>query len=175
MLAASVLCAARQLDARLVPAPIAKALDLAAELRSLNRYGRFAVMTTERPEIEFAVSADAEHWETLTFPWKPGPLERWPTFTQPHMPRLDWQLWFAALQGCGRARWLREFSAQLLRGSPAVWSLLGREAPTLELHALRSTLYRYEPAAPSEWHGRGVVWRRERLGSFCPDLELRRD
>ena len=60
-------------------------------------YGLFAVMTTERPEITVEGSDDGETWKPYRFRWKPCELDRRPRFTTPHMPRLDWQMWFAAL------------------------------------------------------------------------------
>ncbi|MCH2153280.1 MAG: lipase maturation factor family protein [Phycisphaerales bacterium] len=63
----------------------------------VNRYGLFAMMTTTRPEIIIEGSNDGQNWKPYLFHWKPGPLDRAPGFSQPDMPRLDWQLWFDAL------------------------------------------------------------------------------
>jgi len=60
-------------------------------------YGLFAVMTTTRPEVVIEGSDDGEAWAPYVFRWKPGPLGRAPSFVQPHMPRLDWQMWFDGL------------------------------------------------------------------------------
>ena len=61
-------------------------------------YGLFRTMTTARPEIEVQGSLDGTSWRTYEFRYKPGPTDAPPPFLGPHMPRLDWQMWFAALQ-----------------------------------------------------------------------------
>ena len=68
-----------------------------APLRIANPYGLFAVMTTRRPEIIVEGSDDGVTWRPYRFRWKPGELDRRPRFAPFHMPRLDWQMWFAAL------------------------------------------------------------------------------
>ncbi len=73
---------------------LARALGLT---RSMNSYGLFRVMTKTRPELLVEASMDGEDWRPYAFKWKPGELERRPGFFIGHMPRLDWQLWFEAL------------------------------------------------------------------------------
>lgn len=163
---------AGQLFPEAIPGPLRSLLDAGARLRSSNRYGLFAVMTTERPEIELEISSDGQAWQALVLRFKPGPLDRWPRFAQPHMPRLDWQLWFAALQGCERAPWFQSFAEQLLRGSRPVWSLIGEAPPELPPQLLRSTLYRYRLASAERRRATGQIWERTRLGPFCPVVQL---
>ena len=38
----------------------------------------------------------------MTFRYKPGPLNRAPRWVAPDQPRLDWQMWFAALEQLSR-------------------------------------------------------------------------
>ena len=64
---------------------------------SMNSYGLFRVMTTSRPELMLEASMDGKNWLTYKFKWKPGDLNRVPDLVSPHMPRLDWQMWFEAL------------------------------------------------------------------------------
>jgi len=151
-------------------APIAALNRTLAPLLSNNGYGLFAVMTTERDEIELEGSDDGRSWRAYRFRWKPGPLERAPAFAGPHMPRLDWQMWFAALQGCARVPWFHVFLLRVLEGDPAVLDLLaenpfGQKPPRY----LRTPLYRYRFATPDE----GGWWRRRSVGVFCPTVELR--
>merc|ERR1711982_269666 len=40
---------------------------------------------------------DDENWKEIDFRWKPGNILARPTQVAPHQPRLDWQMWFAAL------------------------------------------------------------------------------
>src|SRR5207249_8955509 len=64
-------------------------LDAVAPLRSVNGYGLFRVMTTERFEIVIEGGADTVHWREYQFRWKPGDPARRPPFVAPHMPRLE--------------------------------------------------------------------------------------
>lgn len=88
-----------------------------------SSYGLFADMTTERPELVIEASVDGERWVPYRFRWKPGDPARGLAFAGPHMPRMDWMLWFAALGPPENAPWVRA----LLRG------LLERRAPVLAL------------------------------------------
>ena len=95
--------------------------------RSMNNYGLFAVMTTIRPEIMVEGSDDGLAWNTYRFRWKPGTTDDRPRLAFLHLPRLDWQMWFAALAGdCRAAPWFFRFEQRLLEGSPAVLGLLAQ-------------------------------------------------
>ena len=104
--------------------PLIGAYRLQRGFHLVGSYGLFAVMTTERPELAVEGTRDGETWHAYVFRWKPGDPQRPPRFAGPHMPRLDWQLWFAALEGAERVRWLRYFAARLLEPSPEVLALL---------------------------------------------------
>jgi len=151
------------------PAPIRALASQTAALRSANSYGLFAVMTTDRREIELEGSRDGKHWIPYRFRWKPGPLDRAPGFAQPHMPRLDWQMWFAALGRCRSNPWLLRFQSRLLSGAEPVSALLDydpfSDQPPLYI---RTTLYRYRFAPPADagW------WEAEPIGEYCPVLAL---
>ena len=73
--------------------------------RSVNGYGLFRVMTVERPEIVIQGSPDGLEWTAWDLRWKPGDPDRRPGLVAPHQPRLDWQLWFAALDPQGAGHW----------------------------------------------------------------------
>ena len=111
----------------------------------MNAYGLFAVMTTERPEIVVEGSDDGETWAPYVFRWKPGDVDRRPRFTTPHMPRLDWQMWFAALAGdCRSQRWFLAFEQRLLEGSPDVPAASpGQPLPRPSAAYLRAGLRQY--------------------------------
>jgi hypothetical protein len=138
-----------------------------------NSYGAFAVMTKTRPEIIVEGSRDGLSWQTYEFPYKPGAVDRRPEFIAPLQPRLDWQMWFAALGQCNSNPWFIRFQQRLLEGSAPVISLLevnpfGSEPPRY----LRSTVYQYRFSTPLDRHERGVWWQRERQGPYCPTLTL---
>jgi hypothetical protein len=103
---------------------LARLYELQRGFHVTSSYGLFAVMTTERPELRVEGSRDGETWTPYAFRWKPGDPQRAPRFAGPHMPRLDWQLWFAALEGPDRVRWLQPFLSRLLQGRPEVLDLM---------------------------------------------------
>ncbi len=135
-----------------------------------NAYGLFAVMTTERREVEILGSDDGSTWRPYVFRYKPGPLARAPRFAPLHLPRLDWQMWFAALDRCQASPWLAGLFVRLLEGEPVVLGLLAESPfPGSPPRFVRADLWRYRfaPAGDPEW------WKREPLGPFCPAVELR--
>lgn len=141
--------------------------------RLVNGYGLFAVMTTTRPEIVVEGSEDGVTWREYEFRWKPGDPARRPRFC-PHMPRLDWQAWFAALGTFRRNPWFLAFLVRLLEGSPPVLKLLGRNPfPGGPPRLVRAVLWRYSFTDPQERRATGAWWRRERVGLYAPPLALR--
>lgn len=137
-----------------------------------NQYGLFRTMTIDRPEVEIEGSRDGVEWKAYEFRYKMGELTRRPPFVAPHMPRLDWQMWFAALGRDGtRQRWFREFLKRVLEGSPAVLGLLGRNPfPEGPPKYIRATLYDYRFSPRDEAQGRW--WVRTETGPFFPQASL---
>ncbi len=146
-----------------------------APYRLVNRYGLFAVMTTTRPEIILQGSNDGERWHSYAFRHKPGALDRGPSWVAPHQPRLDWQMWFAALAPRARNPWFDRFAVRLLEGAPAVTALLAHnpfeDAPPRYLRALR---YRYHFTDAAGRAQSGQWWWREPLDSYLPPASLQR-
>lgn len=104
--------------------PGAELLSYASPFRLVNRYGLFAIMTTTRLEITVEGSNDGQNWQAYTFVYKPGDLNRPPPWVAPFQPRLDWQMWFAALGSAEQNPWFGNFMRRLLEGSPDVLALL---------------------------------------------------
>jgi lipase maturation factor 1 len=147
------------------PPPLRWLRQAAAPFSLVNRYGLFAVMTTSRPEIVIEGSADGVEWKPYTFRYKPGDPLRAPRFVAPHQPRLDWQMWFAALGSCEENDWLQRLMVRLLEGSPPVLGLLAENPfPAAPPAHVRAVLYDYRFTARGEpgW------WRREPRGLYCP-------
>jgi len=137
-------------------------------LRSVNSYGLFAVMTTTRPEIVVEGSDDGETWRAYEFRYKPGDVRRRPGFVAPHQPRLDWQMWFAALGDCDQSPWLRPLFQRLREGSPPVLGLLGSNPfPDRPPRYVRALLYDYHFADLDTHRRTGEWWQRRLEGGFC--------
>jgi hypothetical protein len=146
-----------------------RAYDAVGALRTVNHYGLFAIMTTRRPEIIVEGSDDGETWKPYEFKWKPGNVARRPAFTGLHLPRLDWQMWFAALDGYQRSPWFAHFLERLLEGSPDVVALLEQNPfPERPPRYLRAVLYDYRFTDAETRAQTGAWWSRQRLGLFCP-------
>lgn len=141
--------------------------------RTINGYGLFRVMTTERPEIILEGSQDGVNWLEFQFRWKPGDLTRRPSIVAPHQPRLDWQMWFAALNPRGNEYWLNALMLRLLEGSPEVTGLL-EQAPFRDQapRYIRLVYYRYEFTTGNQDNGNW--WRRTKLGALTPAYSLPR-
>ncbi|MBI4375281.1 MAG: lipase maturation factor family protein [Elusimicrobia bacterium] len=155
-----------------LPQPIGKALRLIEPLRLVNSYGLFAVMTTSRPEIMIEGSDDGKTWLRYEFKWKPGDPGKRPSFVAPHQPRLDWQMWFAALSRCQDNPWFVNFLFRLLQGSKPVRNLLSTDPfPNRPPRYLRATLHDYRFTS---WKEPGW-WRAKPLGLYCPIVSLRRE
>ena len=141
--------------------------------RSMNGYGLFRVMTTERRELVLEASRDGQQWEEYSFRWKPGVVDQRPRRVAPHMPRLDWQMWFAALQRNGFPRWMNPFIQHLLKGTPGVKSLLpepvwGDRPPRY----IRLVRYDYRFARPNDDDSVGAWWVRSRRTQLTRALSL---
>jgi hypothetical protein len=153
------------------PAPATALRRVVAPLSSINSYGLFAVMTTTRPEIVVEGSDDGRIWKAYEFRWKPGDVARRPAFVAPHQPRLDWQMWFAALGSCESNAWLVQFLGRLLEGSPPVLALLaGNPFPERPPRFVRTEGWDYTPTDLETRRREGRWWRRERRGAYCPVL-----
>ncbi|PYK01112.1 MAG: hypothetical protein DME23_04870, partial [Verrucomicrobia bacterium] len=145
-----------------LPRPALQLLGLASPLRTVNSYGLFAVMTTTRPEIIVEGSNDGVTWLPYEFKWKPGEVKRRPAFVAPHQPRLDWQMWFAALGDYRREPWFMNFLVRLLQGSPEVLALLQTNPfPDPPPRSVRAVLYAYRFTDVATRRASGEWWRRE--------------
>jgi hypothetical protein len=145
-----------------------------APFNSVNGYGLFRVMTTERPEIVIEVSADGAAWKEQEFRWKAGNVMRRPAFIEPHMPRLDWQMWFAALDPFSAQEWLLPLADRLLAGEPAVTRLLGPNPLDRRPRYVRLAYYQYHFTSSAERAKTGAWWKREFGAYITEPIEARR-
>jgi hypothetical protein len=156
------------------PRPLASVYRAMAPFRSINNYGLFAVMTMSRPEIIVEGSNDGVVWQEYEFKYKPGDVKRRPRFVEPHQPRLDWQMWFAALGTYRQNPWFVNFCVRLLQGSPDVLALLAHNpfagAPP---RYVRAVVYEYGFTDATTRRKTGAWWRREPKGDYLPVLSLR--
>jgi hypothetical protein len=168
--------AASLLRSRSLPRPLAALRRWISPLRSINSYGLFALMTSRRPEIVVEGSDDHVNWLAYEFKWKPGDLKRRPAIVAPHQPRLDWQMWFAALGDYRSNPWFANFLVRLLQGSPDVLALLKKNPfPDRPPRYIRAVLYEYHFTDFDTRRATGEWWRREHKGLYCPEIALRQN
>jgi hypothetical protein len=154
-------------------APFGWVAEQLAPLRTVNNYGLFAVMTTDRREIIVEGSNDGVNWLPYEFKYKPGDMSRRPGFIAPFQPRLDWQMWFAALGNVQQNSWFANFCERLLQGSPDVLALLAKNPfPDKPPHYIRAEFYDYHFTTFAERRTTGAWWKRELIGEYLPPVSL---
>ncbi|KAL6106827.1 lmf2 [Pungitius sinensis] len=166
-------------NARLWPG-VRRAYELVDRYQLVNSYGLFRRMTgvAGRPEVVIEGSNDRVSWTEIEFMYKPGNLSASPAVVTPHQPRLDWQMWFAALGDQTQAPWFTSLMYRLLQGKRDVIELIQTDVSQYPFHQqppayLRAHRYRYwftEPKAdgsdPQRW------WRRVYDEEFYPTVHL---
>ena len=159
-----------RVDARIVQA-IGNFLD---SWPIVNHYGLFSIMTTSRLEIVVEGSRDGKTWLPYEFKFKPGDLKRAPPWVAPHQPRLDWQMWFAALSDYRLNSWFVAFLIRLLQGSAPVLAMLkDNPFPNSPPIYVRAVVYEYRFTTRAQRRASGAWWTREKRWLYCPVYSLR--
>lgn len=155
------------------PEPQSALVRIAAPFQIANTYGLFASMTTTRPEIMVEGSNDGATWLAYEFPYKPGDLRQPPHWVAPYQPRLDWQMWFAALSDYRATPWFTNFMVRLLQGSPDVLGLLKRNPfPSAPPKYIRAELFDDSFTNFAERRATGDWWTRQPRGLYFPQISL---
>jgi len=143
-------------------------------LNLVNTYGAFGSVGKERREIVFEGTddqalTDATVWGEYEFKAKPGDPARRPAIVAPYQPRIDWQIWFAAMSVPGRYPWTLHLIWKLLHNDAGALSLLANNPfPDRPPRFIRARYYRYEFAPLDD--PQGLTWRRTLLGDWIPPL-----
>ncbi|NXG69703.1 LMF2 factor, partial [Baryphthengus martii] len=146
----------------------------------VNSYGLFRRMTGVggRPEVVLEGSYDGQSWTEIEFMYKPGNVSVAPPVVAPHQPRLDWQMWFAALGHHSSSPWFASFVHRLLQGKEDVIRLLQLDESRYPFSArpptyIRAQLYKYWFASGAESsRGPAPWWRRQHVQEFFPTVSL---
>ncbi|MCA9693739.1 MAG: lipase maturation factor family protein [Myxococcales bacterium] len=146
-------------------------------LHLVNTYGAFGSVGEVRHELiiegtDEDLPDEAALWREYAFKCKPGDPARRPCVVSPYHLRLDWLIWFAALEveATGELRreaWVLHLLYKLLEADPGALSLLaGDPFPVGGPRFVRVLLYRYEfaPLGAEAW------WRRELVGVLIPPV-----
>ncbi|MFK8000648.1 MAG: lipase maturation factor family protein [Polyangiales bacterium] len=147
-----------------MPASVGNFYVALQPLRLVSGYGLFARMTTERVEFIFEGTADGTRWQRYEFSAKPDSPDELPSQSAPHLPRLDWGLWFAALGHPAYAPLVDELHAALERAEPDVLALLASDPFDGERpRAVRVRRVRQRFSTWSAHDERGVYWEQEEV------------
>ena len=147
-------------------------------LHLVGTYGAFGGVTHERFEIVVegtrAPSPFASEWKEYEFKGKPGSPIRRPPQVAPYHLRLDWLMWFAAMQPDRVPLWFTRFAHQLLEGDRGVTGLLKTNPfPGAPPRYVRALLYEYRFTTPAERHTTGRWWNRTLVGTYLRPTALR--
>ncbi|XP_020283346.1 lipase maturation factor 2-like [Pseudomyrmex gracilis] len=143
-------------------------------LHIVNSYGLFRRMTgvDGRPEVIIEGSDDIDGpWKEYEFLYKPGNVNNSLPFVAPHQPRLDWQMWFAALGTYHQNPWLMSLAYRLLNGQPEVLALMNtvenpfRNRPP---KYIKASLFIYHYTPWSQTHNTHAWWTREKVKEYFP-------
>jgi hypothetical protein len=146
------------------------ALDL------VNTYGAFGSVGKVRFEIVLEGTRDetigeATRWKPYEFPCKPGDPRRRPCLISPYQPRLDWQIWFAAMSTPKGAPWVVHFVWKLLHNDRGALSLLANNPfPETPPRYVRARYFRYE-FAPAH-SANGAWWKRTYVDDWLYPLAI---
>uniref|UniRef100_A0A8C8S9E1 Lipase maturation factor n=1 Tax=Pelusios castaneus TaxID=367368 RepID=A0A8C8S9E1_9SAUR len=146
----------------------------------VNSYGLFRRMTGVggRPEVVLEGSYDMQKWTEIEFMYKPGNISAMPPVVAPHQPRLDWQMWFAALGPHTQSPWFTSFIYRLLQGKKEVIHLVQTDETKYPFSSqppayIRAQLYKYwftestkDETFPRQW------WSRHHVQEFYPSVSL---
>ncbi|NXG40277.1 LMF2 factor, partial [Dromaius novaehollandiae] len=146
----------------------------------VNSYGLFRRMTGVggRPEVVLEGSYDKHVWTEIEFMYKPGNLSAAPPVVAPHQPRLDWQMWFAALAQHSSSPWFTSFVYRLLQGKKDVIRLVQADESKYPFSSqppvyIRAQLYKYWFTDSAEAReGAAPWWRRQHVHEFFPAVSL---
>lgn len=132
-----------------------------------NSYGLFAMMTTKRYEINLEGSMDGSSWKKIPFKYKMEDPKIGGIQIAPLQPRLDWQMWFLALDPNNLSPWFNDFLEKIFKGSKEAVSLLGdypfKETPPKKIR-ISVCLYRYSTFAERKQNKN--FWKVQTISSF---------
>jgi lipase maturation factor len=145
-------------------------------LHLVNTYGAFGSVGKQRPEIILegtsdATITDATQWRAYEFKCKPGDPMRHPCVVAPYHYRLDWQMWFAAMQDARSNPWLLHLIAKLLENDPGALSLVANNPfPDRPPRYIRAQLYDYR--FTDSGVGASAWWQRHYVRPYIEPLSL---
>ena len=138
----------------------------------VNTYGAFGSVGRKRYELIIQGTNDGiintkTKWKEYEFKAKPGNIHRKLPIIAPYQPRIEWQIWFAAMQTPGQNPWMLTFIKKLLDNDKNTLSLIAHN-PFLDKPPkyIRVQHYIYS-FAPIRFK---AVWEREYIRPWLPPM-----
>jgi len=147
-------------------------------LHLVNTYGAFGSITRVRREVVLegtneAVPGPQTVWQEYEFKCKPGDVRRAPCVVSPYHYKLDWQMWFAAMNTYHYHPWVLNLVGQLLENSSGVQRLIQNNPfPDQPPKFIRAVWYQYRFTTAAERKVTKAWWVRVSLGEYLPPLSL---
>ena len=138
----------------------------------VNTYGAFGSVGRERYELVIEGTSDEKitkdtQWKAYEFKAKPTDVNRPLPIIAPYQPRIDWQIWFAAMEPPQQNPWLLHMIWKLLDNDKATLSLLAKNPFLNEKPKyIRVQYYKYKFAKPFA----KPYWEREYIGEWLSPL-----
>lgn len=150
-------------------------------LHLVGTYGAFGGITRTRYEVVVeGTSAEspsnATEWREYEFRGKPTDTGRRPPQVAPYHLRLDWLMWFAAMDDYTHNPWFVHFMGKLLEGDRDTLGLLrSNPFPDGPPRLVRAELYRYDFTSPEERSRTGRWWKRQYVSEYFPQISLQNE
>jgi hypothetical protein len=147
-------------------------------LHLVGTYGAFGGITRTRYEVVVAGTSDelpsrSSQWREYEFRGKPTGTGCRPPQIAPYHLRLDWLMWFAAMNDYSHHPWFVHFMGKLLVGDSGTLRLLrSNPFPDHPPRYVRADLYRYEFTSPEERKQSGQWWKRQHVARYFPGISL---
>ncbi len=139
----------------------------------VNTYGAFGSVGKERYELiiegtDEEIVTPQTKWKEYEFKAKPGNIYRQLPIIAPYQPRIDWQIWFAAMQRPEHNPWLIHLIWKLLENDEEALSLLANNPfPYKPPNYIKVQFYRYQFSEQGE---SDAIWNRTYVGEWLPPL-----
>ena len=139
----------------------------------VNTYGAFGTVGTERLNVVFEGtmsedSTDNANWKQYIYKGLPVLTDKKPPQIAPYQLRLDWQMWFAAMESPDDYPWTLNLVWKLLHNDRAAVSLFASNPfPGKPPRYIRAILYRYK-FSPA--NAEGIWWVRDRVSTWLSPM-----
>ncbi|MEK9727292.1 MAG: lipase maturation factor family protein [Candidatus Margulisiibacteriota bacterium] len=137
----------------------------------VNSYGAFGSVGKKRYECIIMGTHDlnSDQWQPYEFVAKPGDVLRPHPIIAPYQPRLDWQIWFAAMGSYQQHPWLVHLVYKLLQNDAEILALMASNPfQDVPPKYIKIDLYEYQLAPLFS----GRYWDRTYVSSYLPPLSL---